>query len=321
VIIRDGKRIGGWGPPATDYTSAPAAKTGTTGLAGLLARGDGLFDDSTLAQPINPAVPSPTITLRMLLTMTSGIHHTDCGGFKAPEDTWSYSNCGMNFAVDSIGALVGNLENYLQTRVYLPIGASVSWDHDPPRGDVGLKWSVEDAARLMLLFLREGEWDGQQLVDADELADATQVADPSAPFDFPTYYAHNGRLPPTFYGSGFWLNSGNVMANVPEDLVVGMGAMGCTNEFFMAYSAATDIVVARAGDSLRTSEGCDSLHYEGNEDFLAMIFNAVLPPAPTPTATPTATPTPTPEPGLLLQLASGLLGLVVLDKRRRNASR
>jgi hypothetical protein len=44
-----------------------------------------------------------------------------------------------------------------------------------------------------------------------------------------------------------------------------------------------------------------------------------LPPTSTPTATPmsTPTPTPTPEPGLLLQLASGLLGLVVLDKRRR----
>jgi hypothetical protein len=40
-------------------------------------------------------------------------------------------------------------------------------------------------------------------------------------------------------------------------------------------------------------------------------------PTSTPTATPMSTPTPTPEPGLLLQLASGLLGLVVLDKRRR----
>jgi hypothetical protein len=35
----------------------------------------------------------------------------------------------------------------------------------------------------------------------------------------------------------------------------------------------------------------------------------------------TPTPTPTPEPGLLLQLASGLLGLAVLDKRRRSAGR
>jgi hypothetical protein len=42
----------------------------------------------------------------------------------------------------------------------------------------------------------------------------------------------------------------------------------------------------------------------------------------TATSTPTATltPTPTPEPGLLLQLASGVLALVVLDKRRRSAN-
>jgi len=46
-------------------------------------------------------------------------------------------------------------------------------------------------------------------------------------------------------------------------------------------------------------------------------------PTPTSTATPTSTPTatPTPEPGLLLQLAAGLLGLMVLDKRRRSANR
>jgi hypothetical protein len=46
-------------------------------------------------------------------------------------------------------------------------------------------------------------------------------------------------------------------------------------------------------------------------------------PTATPTGTPTATPTPTPtpEPGLLLQLASGLLGLAMLDKRRRRARR
>jgi hypothetical protein len=46
-------------------------------------------------------------------------------------------------------------------------------------------------------------------------------------------------------------------------------------------------------------------------------------PTATPTLTPTATPTPTPtpEPGLLLQLVSGLLGLAMLDKRRRSANR
>ncbi len=40
-------------------------------------------------------------------------------------------------------------------------------------------------------------------------------------------------------------------------------------------------------------------------------------PTPTPTPAPTPTPTPVPEPGELLQLVSGLLGLAMLDKRRR----
>jgi len=44
-----------------------------------------------------------------------------------------------------------------------------------------------------------------------------------------------------------------------------------------------------------------------------------LDPLSIPTSTPM--PTPTPEPGLLLQLAAGLLGLMALDKRRRGASR
>jgi hypothetical protein len=44
-------------------------------------------------------------------------------------------------------------------------------------------------------------------------------------------------------------------------------------------------------------------------------------PTATPTTMPTSTPTPTPEPSLLLQLVSGLLGLAMLDKRRRSANR
>jgi CubicO group peptidase (beta-lactamase class C family) len=276
VIIRDGKRIGGWGPAATDYNSASAAKTGTTALAALLARADGLFDDTTLARPIDPSVPSPTVTLQMLLTMTSGISHGVCGKFRAPEGTWSYSNCGMDYAASALDILVGgDLAGYLQKRAYRPIGATVSWDRDPPQGSVGLNWSVEDAARLMLLFLREGRWKAEQLVDAGLLADAIQVANPSAPFDFPDYYSHNGRRPPTFYGEGFWLNAGGVMPGVPADLVIGMGAFSCRDEFFMSYSPSTDLIVVRAGNSLRTSAGCDALHLEGNDDFLALVFEAV----------------------------------------------
>ena len=90
-------------------------------------------------------------------------------------------------------------------------------------------------------------------------------------------YIHRGRKPPAFYGTGFWLNRGSIMPGVPEDLVVGMGAFSCRDEFFMAYSPSLDLVVARAGRSLREGR-CKALHFQGNEDFLRMVVGAVLTP-------------------------------------------
>jgi hypothetical protein len=60
-------------------------------------------------------------------------------------------------------------------------------------------------------------------------------------------------------------------------------------------------------------------HFESGVYELHVTINAIAA-SPTPTPTPTATATPTPEPGLLLQLATGALALVALDKRRRSAS-
>jgi hypothetical protein len=69
----------------------------------------------------------------------------------------------------------------------------------------------------------------------------------------------------------------------------------------------------------------NGVHFQHGVYELHVTINALVPPDPTPTPTPipTATPTatPTPEPGLLIQLASGLLGLAMLDKRRRSANR
>lgn len=86
----------------------------------------------------------------------------------------------------------------------------------------------------------------------------------------------------------------------------------------------------------------DGNHFHSGAYALHVTINAINPPIATPTASPTATPTatptstptitptvtptatptptPTPEPGMLLQLVSGLLCLVILDKRRRSAN-
>ena len=52
--------------------------------------------------PLISPVPSPTVTMRMLLTMTSGISHTSCSSFETSEGNWAYSNCGMDHAADAI---------------------------------------------------------------------------------------------------------------------------------------------------------------------------------------------------------------------------
>jgi hypothetical protein len=92
------------------------------------------------------------------------------------------------------------------------------------------------------------------------------------------------------------------------------------------FSPLLPIGVAFAG----TARSIDFTGSANEVGFDNITFGSVIPPTPTPTptatstatSTPTATPTPTPtpEPGLLLQLASGMLALVVLDKRRRSAT-
>ena len=136
----------------------------------------------------------------------------------------------------------------------------------------------------------------------------------------------------------------NLLGNPPS---AGFGSL-CR---FVIDSAGTWYVgVTGPGDSPFNGGG----HFQNGVYSLHVTINAINPPDPTPTATPTVaptftptatptstptatptftptatptstptatpTPTPTPEPGLLLQLASGLLCLAMLDKRRRSAN-
>jgi hypothetical protein len=98
-------------------------------------------------------------------------------------------------------------------------------------------------------------------------------------------------------------------------------------------TAAGDYYVGVTGFSAMPAMQFDGAH--GEDGAYEVTISVYHVPTPTPTATPTATPsasptasptvtptatptaTPTPEPGLLIQLASGLLSLAILDKRRR----
>jgi CubicO group peptidase (beta-lactamase class C family) len=79
------------------------------------------------------------------------------------------------------------LTRYLRPRLFDPLGIGhVGWHTFPPgreQGFSGLHARTEDIAKLGLLYLQEGRWQGAQLIPAKWVAEATseQVANPAGP--------------------------------------------------------------------------------------------------------------------------------------------
>ncbi len=73
-----------------------------------------------------------------------------------------------------------NLELYAASRLFAPLGLQPgdwSWQRDPEGlsiGGYGLALRAHDMAKLGLLFLAGGQWDGRQVVPAAWMADATR---------------------------------------------------------------------------------------------------------------------------------------------------
>ncbi len=79
------------------------------------------------------------------------------------------------------------LTRYLRPRLFDPLGIGhVGWQTFPPgreQGFSGLHARTEDVAKLGLLYLQRGQWQGTQLIPAQWVAEATscQVANPDQP--------------------------------------------------------------------------------------------------------------------------------------------
>src|SRR3954452_19174889 len=94
------------------------------------------------------------------------------------------------------------LTRYVWPRLFDPLGiGQVGWQTFPPgreQGFSGLHARTEDIAKLGLLYLQEGRWEGAQLIPAKWVAEATseQVANPAE--DNPDW--RQG------YGFQFWMS-------------------------------------------------------------------------------------------------------------------
>lgn len=141
--------------------------------------------------------PAGRITVRDLLTMTSGLSEQwylekplRLRVLTAPGTYFRYSNEAVQFLVRALGESTGQSTlKYSRTYLWKPLDIDVDETRWPPferngsgDGAAGLLLTTRELAKLGLLALRDGCWEGRQVVPAGYLRDAMRKeADASGP--------------------------------------------------------------------------------------------------------------------------------------------
>lgn len=187
VLIGDDEAEHRWAPDIREDIHS-AAKAVCVLAAGIAADEGIISLDasvSTLVQGIEFGDGVDTITLRHLLTMTSGVDFpwsetmmTDwpdlaCEFFRRPSRgrVFQYSNASTYAAMRVLTEHVGDIGEYLVPRLWRPLGIDgVEWDRCPNGYIVaggGLALRTTELARLGQLIRDRGQWQGRRLISAE----------------------------------------------------------------------------------------------------------------------------------------------------------
>lgn len=145
--------------------------------------------------PAEPSANLAAMTVRHLLTMTTGHAADTMGSFDRGNGTWANSvlsepvpfepgttfvyNTGASYLLSAIVQKYSGLSltEYLRPRLFAPLGiGNPRWEQSPQKVDVGgygLRVLAEDVATFGQLYLQHGQWDGAQLVPVEWIAEAT----------------------------------------------------------------------------------------------------------------------------------------------------
>jgi len=238
LIVRNGRMI--WHGDNIDKVHGiwSFTKVFTSTSLGLLID-DGKCTLDTKAKDILPAMAAtyPEVTLRHFTTMTSGYRAVgdETGSYKhgasltpfdpnpkplftPPGSHFAYWDSAMNQYANVLTHIAGeSLEDLFKRRIADPIGMNrARWDW----GDWGkvdglvvsggsgnksgpMKISAREAARLGLLFLNRGKWNGKQLISERWVTEATRV---QVPATVPHGFAERAKSGPGEYGFNWWVN-------------------------------------------------------------------------------------------------------------------
>ncbi len=204
LVARDGRIVteSYWNGTTPDSTHEvfSASKSVTSTLVGI-AHHDGRLDVTDHASTYIPewrGTPSEGVTVEHLLSNDSGRHQdarTDYVemAFQAPDKTafsvglaqdaepgtvWAYNNAAIQTLEAVLSTATGvDVAQYAQDRLFTPLGMAHSSIRRDAAGNpltfMGVQSSCRDLARFGELMPRDGDWDGETIVDADWVAQAT----------------------------------------------------------------------------------------------------------------------------------------------------
>jgi len=174
-----------------------------------------------------------------------------------PGAAFEYSNPGMamlSYAITSAlqKSQYKDVRTYLRERIMRPIGVpDAEWSIGYGKTfsvdglDLVANWgggayTARAAARVGRLMLRQGEWEGARLLDAEWVKKVTSDAGTPEPFRG----AGEGPCPKA--GLAWWVNADGILSRLPRDAFMGAGA---GNQVLIVVPS-LDLVAVRFGGNL-----------------------------------------------------------------------
>ncbi len=194
-----------------------------------------------------------------------------------PGTNVGYSNPGiamLNYAVTASlkNAPQRDIRSYLQQRIYAPLGIEAGTyalgyrqtytvDSLPLVGGWGgSNFTADAVARLGRLMLRNGNWQGRQLLDSAVVAQVTRYGGVGVPpdampdKDHPNWSARSADDPIPAGTLGWYTNFDGVWPSLPRDAFCGAGA----GHQLLLVVPSLNLIVVRMGQSLSGQEPSES---------------------------------------------------------------
>ncbi len=299
MIVRHGKAVMRWGDQRQRYDIKSATKSFGATMLGI-ARKDGKVELDAPARRYHPTlgVPPETnaatgwlgeITILHLVTQTAGFEKP--GGYEKlvfkPGTRWHYSDGGPNWLAECLTLIYRrDLEDVMFERVFTPLGITrddLKWRSNQyrerdiegiPRREfgAGIHANVGALSRLGYLYLHEGRWKEEQILEKEFVRTASRPVVPVVGLAEWASDTHGNAS--DHYSFLWWNNADGALEGVPRDAYWAWGLY----DSLIVVIPSLDLVVVRGGQSGKSLPRGDAAgHYDVLRPLLGPIVTAASP--------------------------------------------